>query len=152
MDDAHKDKALPGLDEEQAAQVEEGVIKMANPAYETHTRPIVLFSHAGHYSNYGISCGQCHHDEQGRPLADLKEGAFVENCIACHSIPGEMPREQKTALQGLPEAQSQQKLLAFHAEAIHKMCTDCHRAWNQEQGKATREGAPTTCAQCHIRE
>jgi hypothetical protein len=160
MDDSHKgqdtdeiqEQALPISDEGPQAQAEEGVIKMANPAYSTHTRPIVSFFHERHYLQFTVSCGQCHHDEQGRPLNDLKEGDSVGNCIACHSIPGEMPRDQKTALQNLPEAERLKKELAFHAEAIHKLCTDCHRAWNREKGKATRDGAPTTCAQCHVRE
>jgi hypothetical protein len=164
MDDAHRDIALneslgesldearPILDEELKAQVEEGVIRMANPAYETHTRPIMNFFHERHYLQFNVSCGQCHHDEQGKPLNDLKEGDSVKSCIDCHSIPGQMPRDQKTALQNLPEEERLQKELAFHAEAIHKLCTDCHRARNQEQGKSTRDGAPTTCAQCHVRE
>ena len=39
-----------------------------------HTKGIVEFSHAKHATDYEIGCGECHHDDKGQPLNDLKEG------------------------------------------------------------------------------
>ena len=48
------------------------VIKMQND-YE-HTKGIVEFSHKKHSEEYKVGCGDCHHDENNKPLANLKEG------------------------------------------------------------------------------
>ncbi|MDY0163779.1 cytochrome c3 family protein [Desulfobotulus sp.] len=118
------------------------VIEMKNPIYQEHQRSIVSFTHKKHAEDYGISCGECHHDDKGQPL-DLKMGDPVQSCAACHSIPGERPKGKDA-----PRL-SKQERLAYHAEAIHENCISCHREVNQKTGDRTR--TPVMCNQCHAR-
>ena len=114
-------------------------IKMQNEAYDKHEKGIVEFSHGKHVDEYNVSCGQCHHDDQGKPL-DLKKGDEVQSCIECHSKPGEKPKGKDA-----PKL-SKKEELEYHAEAIHDNCITCHREFNKE--KQTK-AAPTSCTKCH---
>ena len=116
------------------------VIKMDNPAYEEHKKGIVEFSHKKHATEYGAGCGECHHDDKGKPLDSLKEGDDVQSCIACHKIPGEKPKGKDA-----PKL-SKKEQRAYHAEALHDNCKDCHKAYNK---KNKTKKAPTTCTKCH---
>ena len=80
-------------------------ITMQNKAYEKHTKGIVEFSHKKHVAEYKAACGDCHHDDQGKPLTALKEGDNVESCITCHKIPGTVPGELKKEWRGNQSAQ-----------------------------------------------
>lgn len=122
------------------------VIKMENPAYE-HTKGIVEFSHTKHATDYGATCGECHHDDKGQPL-DLKEGDDVQSCIACHQKPGDVPTEMKKEWRAkkLPRDEMKKLELEYHAEALHANCIDCHKTWNKEN---KTKAAPTTCSKCH---
>lgn len=126
------------------------VIAMNEPSYE-HKKPIVSFSHKKHFTDYKVSCGDCHHDSDGQPLADLEPGEDVEQCIACHDKPGEMPKAEKKALKKLPPEEALSMEMAYHAEALHTNCRDCHKAWNKEHGKRGKDGAPTSCTACHAK-
>jgi len=117
-------------------------IKMENKAYAKHKKGIVTFTHKKHMDEYGIGCGECHHDENGKPLA-LKKGDSVQPCIECHKKPGERPKGK-----GAPKL-SKTERLAFHAEALHYNCKDCHKNVNKKTGK---KSAPTTCAKCHSKK
>jgi cytochrome c553 len=119
------------------------VIKLKSPEYEKHTKGIVEFSHKKHYTEYKASCGDCHHDETGKPLADLKEGDDVQRCIECHKKPGERPKGKDA-----PKLDKKQRL-EYHAEALHYNCKDCHKAYNK--ANKTKK-APTTCTKCHPRK
>ncbi|NQT09658.1 MAG: cytochrome c3 family protein, partial [Desulfobacteraceae bacterium] len=68
------------------------VIKMENKAYAEHKKSIVMFSHKKHIEDYKAGCGECHHDENGKPLNNLKIGDNVQNCIECHKKPSERPK------------------------------------------------------------
>ena len=120
-------------------------IKMENKVYEKHKKSIVMFSHKKHVDEYKTGCGKCHHDENNKPLDNLKEGDAVQNCIECHKIPGERPKGK-----GAPKLTKKERL-AYHAEAIHYNCKDCHKKFNKKKGlKSKDEGAaPTTCKKCH---
>ena len=59
-----------------------------SPEYTKRTRNNVEFTHNNHITEYKIGCGECHHDENNKPLADLKIGDDVQRCIECHKIPG----------------------------------------------------------------
>ena len=118
-------------------------IKMENPAYEKHTKGIILFSHAKHTREYNAGCGDCHHDENNKPLNDLKEGDPVQSCIECHKKPSERPKGKDA-----PKLTKQQRL-EYHAEALHYNCKDCHKAFNKENNT---KRAPTTCKKCHSPE
>ena len=116
------------------------MIEMKNPAYEKHTKGIVMFSHAKHYREYKADCGECHHDDKGKPIEGLKEGDDVQSCIECHKIPSERPKGKDA-----PKL-SKKERLEYHAEALHYNCKDCHKAFNK---KNKTKKAPTTCKKCH---
>jgi cytochrome c553 len=127
------------------------VIKLENPAYEKHTKGIVMFEHKKHAYDYAEKypevytnkCGECHHDQNGKPLVSLKEGEAVDNCIVCHKIPGERPKGKDA-----PKL-SKKERLEYHAEALHYNCKGCHKKVNKMTKKKL---APTTCSKCHPKQ
>ena len=82
------------------------VIKMENKAYDKHKKGIVAFSHKKHSDAYAKThpefykngCGECHHDDQNKPLSNLKAGDDVQSCLECHKKLGEMPSKEKKNL------------------------------------------------------
>ena len=128
----------------------EDVIRMENKAYDKHTKKIVDFSHKKHNEEYEIGCGECHHDDSGKPL-DLKMGDDVQGCIECHKIPGTMPGKLKKEMRTNKASKEEIKAkeLEYHAEAIHDNCITCHKAYNK---KNNTKAAPATCTKCHPKE
>ncbi len=122
------------------AKTSTDVIKMENKKYKKHKKSIVMFSHGKHIKEYNIGCGDCHHDDNGKPLDKLKEGDSVQSCIECHKIAGERPKGKNA-----PKL-SKKERLAYHAEAIHYNCKDCHKKFNR---KKKTKAAPTKCVSCH---
>lgn len=124
------------------------VITMDNPAYKKHKKGIVDFTHKKHVEDYGSKgCGECHHDENNKPLNDLKEGDDVQSCIECHKIPGQVDKKTKKKLKKVKDkAAKKSKKLEYHAEAIHMNCITCHKAFNKE---TKSKKAPTSCSKCH---
>jgi len=124
------------------------IIKMENPAYEKHKKGIVMFGHAKHAREYKAGCGDCHHDENNKPLDQLKEGDDVQSCIECHKKPSEVPTKLKKEWKKkkTPKADQKKIKLEYHAEALHYNCRDCHKAYNKEN---KTKKAPTTCTKCH---
>ena len=122
------------------------VIKMEN-AYE-HKKAIVDFTHKKHTTDYKAGCGDCHHDENNKPLNDLKEGDAVQKCIECHKKPGEVPKKVKQQWKAKKIKKKEKDKLSreWHAEAIHDNCRGCHKKWNK---KNKSKAAPTTCVKCH---
>ncbi len=118
-------------------------IKMENKAYTKRQYKTVMFTHKKHAEEYEASCGECHHDEDNKPL-DLKEGDDVQNCIECHKIPGYIKGKKA---KGLTREQKRE----YHANAIMDNCRGCHRKFNKEKGYKTKneKAAPTTCKKCH---
>lgn len=124
------------------------VITMNNKAYTKHKKSVMEFDHKKHAEEYvqkypefyKNKCGECHHDDENKPLADLKAGDDVQNCIACHKKPSERPKGKKA-----PKLTKKQKL-EYHAEAIHYNCKGCHKKFNK---KYKPKKAPTTCVKCH---
>ncbi len=121
------------------------IIKMENKAYEVHKRAVMTFSHKMHADDYKVGCGECHHDDEGMPLDNLKIGDDVQNCIECHKIPSERPKGK-----GAPKLTKKERL-NYHAEAIHYNCVGCHKKFNKEKGlkPQSKEAAPVRCKQCH---
>lgn len=123
------------------------VIKLENKAYKTHKKGIVSFTHKKHMEDYATAnpklykngCGECHHDDKGKPLA-LKVGDDVQGCIECHKKPSERPKGKDA-----PKLSKKEKL-EYHAEALHMNCKDCHKAFNKAMKS---KAAPTSCAKCH---
>jgi len=138
----------------QAGTEVQDVIKMENAKYESHDKGICMFSHKLHMEDYATAnpdlykngCGECHHDDEGKPLA-LKLGDDVQGCIECHSAPGRKPKDEKL--------EKAEKVMKYHAEAIHENCKSCHSKYNKAKGlKGKDEGAaPIGCSKvCHPKE
>ena len=113
--------------------------EMKTKEYSEHTYNLVPFSHKKHAVEYKATCGDCHHDDKGKPLANLKEGDDVKRCIECHKKPGRTPKGSK--LKG-KEARE------YHAEAMHDNCKECHKTFNKGV-KDKADKAPTSCNDCH---
>lgn len=115
---------------------------METKAYEKHTYQLVPFTHKKHVTDYKATCGECHHDDKGKPLTTLKEGDNVQKCIECHKNPGKKPAKEKL---------SDQERRQYHAEALHDNCKDCHSEHNKKVKKDTGKNgeAPTSCNKCH---
>ena len=111
------------------------VIPMNNKAYSKHKKGIVEFTHKKHIEDYEIGCGECHHDNKGKALNNLKLTDSVQNCIACHKNPGQAKGKK-----------AKKDKLEFHAEAIHMNCIDCHKDYNK---KNNTKDAPSSCNKCH---
>ena len=141
-----------------AAKAQE-IIRMENKAYNKHKKGIVMFEHEKHQTDYlkqypelyQRGCGECHHDENNKPLSNLKVGDKVQNCIECHKKPSEMPKKDLKALKAkkIPKDELMSKKLEYHAEALHENCKGCHKNFNK---KYKPKKAPTTCATCHPKE
>lgn len=119
------------------------VIKMENSAYAKHKKGIVEFTHKKHNEEYKITCGECHHDENKKPL-DLKIGDDVQGCIECHKKADYIKGKKA---KGLSKKQKRE----YHANAIHDNCKACHKKFNKEKGLKSKDkgAAPTTCKACH---
>ena len=116
------------------------LIAMNNPGYAKHKKGIVMFTHRVHFEDYGISCGDCHHDETGTPL-ELTEGDDVQSCIECHEGT-EKPKGEK-----LPKDEA---IMKYHFEALHANCMGCHKAYNIEKGDPKgKKPAPVSSKLCH---
>ena len=107
------------------------VITMKSPEYAKHSKGLVEFSHKKHATDYGASCGECHHDDKGKPL-DLKEGDSVQRCVECHKETGKKPKGEKL--------KKKEKIMKYHKEALHANCIGCHK--KQKKG-------PKKCSECH---
>ncbi len=119
------------------------VIKMETKGYEKHEKGLVSFSHKKHSEEYKATCGDCHHDAKGKPLASLKPTDKVQSCIECHKKPSEKPKGKDA-----PKL-SKKEELEYHAEALHENCQGCHKEFNK---KNNSKAAPTTCAKCHAKK
>jgi hypothetical protein len=104
-----------------------------------HKKGIVTFTHKKHVTDYKLGCGECHHDDKGKPLTNLKEGDNVQPCIDCHKKPGEIKGKQAKGL-------SDKEKLAYEANAVHQNCKGCHQKYNKDHGT---KDAPTKCKDCH---
>ena len=134
-----------------AATEVQDVIKMENKAYEKHSKAIVDFTHKKHNEEYKIGCGECHHDDKGQPLNDLKLGDDVQSCMECHKTPGQMPGKLKKEMKEKKASKDEiaKKKMEYHAEAIHANCINCHKAHNK---KNKTKDAPASCTKCHPKQ
>ena len=127
------------------------VIPLNDPAYKKHTKGIVQFEHKKHWDDYSreypefypSKCGECHHDKDGKPLTELKDGDSVQKCIECHKETGKKPKGEK-----LKKAE---KIKKYHKEALHANCKGCHKKFNKKMGYKNNDpkAAPNTCKSCH---
>jgi hypothetical protein len=110
-------------------------------AYE-HTKGIVKFTHQKHVTTHKVACGECHHDDKGKPLTGLKDGDPVKKCFDCHNKPGELKGKKA---EGLSKAEK----LMYHANALHDNCIECHKKFNKDNKTTT---APDKCNDCHPKD
>lgn len=94
----------------------------------------VVFTHKKHAEDYKISCGDCHHDNDGKPLA-LKAGDSVQKCVECHT---KLEKEKKK--------KGEEADIMVLENAMHGNCVDCHKQLKKEGNK----DIPTSCTQCHV--
>lgn len=127
------------------------VIPLQDPAYEEHKKGVVQFEHKKHWNDYAKKypefykngCGECHHDENNKPLTELKDGDDVQKCIECHKIAAEAPKGKKAK----KKLSKKEKIKEYHAEALHENCKGCHKLYNKKM--KPKKKAPTTCTKCH---
>ena len=128
------------------------VIPLEEPTYEKHKDGIVQFEHKKHWDDYAKTypefykngCGECHHDEDNKPLSELKDGDDVQRCIECHKIAAEAPKGRKAK----KKLSKKEKIKDYHANAFHENCKACHKKFNKKY-KGQKKKAPTTCKKCH---
>ena len=108
------------------------IMPLNDARYKKHTKGIVQFTHKKHAQDYKAKCGECHHDDAGKPL-ELKEGDPVQKCGACHSEFGKRAKADK-------KMKKAAKIKKYHKEALHANCKACH--------KKAKKG-PTKCKDCH---
>ncbi len=101
----------------------------------------IEFSHKKHNEEYKISCGDCHHDKDNKPL-DLKIGDNVQKCVECH-----------TKLKKARKKKGEKKDMLVLENAMHGNCVDCHKEVNIKAGdpKGKKGPAPTSCSKCHLK-
>lgn len=126
------------------------VVELKTVDYTQHTKKPVVFEHKKHQKEYAekypelyeAGCGECHHDENHKPLTNLKKGDAVQKCIECHKIPAYIKGKEAKKL-------SEEQKLEYHANALHENCKGCHKTFNKKFNKTAKNGAPTTCKKCH---
>ena len=98
---------------------------------------LVEFKHKMHAQDLKISCGDCHHDNENKPL-DLKPGDAVQRCVECHT---KLKKDKKN-----------KKDIMVLENAMHVKCITCHKEANKKAGdpKGIKGPAPASCGKCHI--
>jgi hypothetical protein len=99
----------------------------------------VEFSHGKHFSTYGMTCGDCHHDDSGEPRTQLKPGGEVTQCIECHD-------EEGLVYGRRADEMADDQIVAHRANVIHKLCVGCHERTSAERRSIV---APIACRVCH---
>jgi hypothetical protein len=105
-----------------------------------YTGPVV-FQHRKHFEEYGMGCGDCHHEGEGEPIlgyADDKPFA----CGECHDGEGLIrgPIAENNA--------SHDDLVSRRANVLHIRCIGCHKKLNAEKHAIRR---PESCRMCHTK-
>jgi len=120
----------------QAGTKVEDTFKVETKEFKTHKKQAPTLSHKKHNVDYGISCGDCHHDKDGKALTGLKMGDDVQRCVECHTK--------------LKKGKDKKDILVLE-NAMHRNCIDCHKKANIKAGdpKGRKGPAPTSCTKCH---
>ena len=105
------------------------VMTMEDPGYKTRKKAppkfkLVEFTHQKHVQEYKISCGDCHHDNEGKPLTELKKGDDVQKCSECHNK--------------FKKDKNNKKDIMVHENALHGNCVGCHKELNKKAGDPKR--------------
>jgi hypothetical protein len=116
-------------------------IQIQHEGFE-NTKGIVTLTHQKHVADHKIGCGECHHDDKGKPRTDLKDGDEVKTCFECHTKPGTLKGKKAKGL-------SKAELMAYVGNAFHENCIGCHKDYNK---KNKTKAAPQKCTGCHPRK
>lgn len=121
----------------QAGTSVQDTFKIKTEEMKEHKKEAPEFTHKKHSEDYKITCGECHHDDKGQPLADLKMGDDVKRCVECHNKLEKDPKNRDDIL--------------VLENAMHGNCIDCHKEVNIKAGdpKGRKGPAPTSCTKCH---
>ncbi len=95
----------------------------------------VVFTHAKHVTDYGLSCNACHHT-----LED-EETEVEEHCNDCHT-------EAEFVKGKEAEELSEDELIEHYLNALHVQCIGCHK---QKKIENRKRKIPVGCTQCHDR-
>ena len=95
----------------------------------------VVFSHAKHVTDYGLSCNACHH------TLENEEMEVEEHCSDCHTEPGFVRGKEAEEL-------SEDGLIEHYLNALHVQCIGCHK---QKKIENRQRKIPVGCTQCHDR-
>ena len=128
----------------QAGTKVDDTLTMNNAGYKKHKKAppkynFVQFTHEKHTVDYKITCGECHHDKDGKALSSLKAGDDVQNCAECHN---KFKKDKKN-----------KKDIMVHENAMHANCIGCHKEINIKAGdpKGNKGPAPVSCGKCHTK-
>ncbi|MFA5906158.1 MAG: cytochrome c3 family protein [Desulfobacula sp.] len=117
-------------------------IKMDTNAYTKRTKTppkfeFAVFTHKKHIEEYKVSCGECHHDKDKKPLT-LKAGDAVQKCSECHTV--------------MEKDKANPKDIKALENAMHTNCIECHKQANIKAGdpKGLKGNAPVSCNNCHV--
>jgi ubiquitin len=95
----------------------------------------VVFSHAKHVTDYGLSCNACHH------TLENEEMEVEEHCSDCHTEPWFVRGKEAEEL-------SEDELIEHYLNALHVQCIGCHK---QKKIENRQRKIPVGCTQCHDR-
>jgi hypothetical protein len=95
----------------------------------------VVFAHARHVTDYGLSCNACHHT-----LED-DEMEVEEHCRDCHTEAGFIQGKKADEL-------GEEELIEHYLNALHVQCIGCHK---QKKIENRNRKIPVGCTQCHDR-
>jgi hypothetical protein len=111
--------------------------KVVTKEFKKHKKMPPTFSHKKHNEEYKLSCGECHHDKDNKPLANLKMGDNVQRCVECHT---KLKKDKKN-----------KKDILVLENAMHGNCIGCHKKVNIKAGdpKGRKGPAPASCSKCH---
>jgi predicted CXXCH cytochrome family protein len=117
----------------------EDTFEIKTQEYPEHKKNAPTLTHKKHVEEYGISCGECHHDADGNPL-ELAWGDEAQRCVECHDKLEKDPANRDDIM--------------VLENAMHGNCIDCHKEVNIEAGdpKGRKGPAPTSCTKCHPRD
>ena len=110
--------------------------------YPTRFEGPVRFTHKQHVDIYGAGCGDCHHDDGLDPIESYDPSESY-SCEDCH---------YETGLVRGPAAEnamSKDEQLMHRPNAIHALCSGCHKKYNKQKHLIV---APEACISCHKKQ
>ncbi len=101
----------------------------------------ITFPHKKHFNEYGVKCGDCHHDEDTEQIVGYSPDKSF-HCIDCH--------DEEGLIRGpiAENAATYDDLIARRANVLHIKCIGCHKEHNAKE-HAVR--APESCRICHTK-